>query len=137
MLKALQGDQAVLGVRMNEFFMGLDDIEDAFSADDYPCVRGGRGEVKQLHLFYQITVPNRKADDLQSFVWVARDVPPVVLALLDKYDDATKHIKAKAYLVVSARLSYGNLVEKSAGATYSGFYAETPTPNPNLHWVYD
>ncbi|KAK7042199.1 NmrA domain-containing protein [Favolaschia claudopus] len=107
---------------------------------------------------YQVSVPNYKADDLQAFAWVARDIPAAVLGLLKHYTDPTKQINGRAYPVVNARMSYAKLAEMTAqvlgkevsyvagpstglapvdqmwlaAAEYSGLYTETLIPNPDL-----
>ncbi|KAJ7676791.1 hypothetical protein DFH06DRAFT_1122092 [Mycena polygramma] len=106
----------------------------------------------------QATMPGYKAADRQSFMWVARDVPAAALALLKNYTDPSKQINGKAYPVVSATLSLGELGAKTAKALgtevkvvnappvgmveldemfaahveYSGMYTATPIPNPEL-----
>ncbi|KAJ7366507.1 hypothetical protein DFH08DRAFT_1003555 [Mycena albidolilacea] len=107
---------------------------------------------------YDIAVPILKATDLQSYAWIARDVPATALALLKNYTDPAKKINGKTYPIVSAIISGAKLAElagQALGATvtfttlppmglppmdemflahaeYSGLYGATPVPNPEL-----
>ncbi|KAK7018388.1 NmrA domain-containing protein [Favolaschia claudopus] len=107
---------------------------------------------------YLLSLPRYKADQLQAFVWVQRDVAAAVLALLKNYQDPTKEIDGKTYPVVNGRMTYSELAEMiskvlnakvtfttgpssglaelddmwSALAENSGLYLDTPVPNPEL-----
>ncbi|KAF8156198.1 hypothetical protein K438DRAFT_1986962 [Mycena galopus ATCC 62051] len=107
---------------------------------------------------FTVGVPNYNATDLQTFAWISRDCSAATLVLLKNYTDPAKQINGKAYPVVSARMSYGALAERTAKvlgaevtyttpplmgvpaidemwaalAEYSGIYTETPIPNPDL-----
>ncbi|KAJ7186443.1 hypothetical protein C8R46DRAFT_1272996 [Mycena filopes] len=107
---------------------------------------------------YTLGVPNYPPTSRQSFLWVERDIPSAVLALLNSYTDASKpNVNGKVYPVVTANMTYPELAAKTAqvlGAevTYTNlgptgmqrvddmfaFQAETnglyttPIPNPDL-----
>ncbi|KAF8156199.1 hypothetical protein K438DRAFT_1777619 [Mycena galopus ATCC 62051] len=107
---------------------------------------------------FTVGVPNYNATDLQAFAWISHDCPAAALVLLKNYTDPAKQINGKAYPVVSTRMSYGALAEKTAKvldaevtyttpplmgvpaidemwaalAEYKGLYTETPIPNPEL-----
>ncbi|KAJ6479668.1 hypothetical protein C8R45DRAFT_1005759 [Mycena sanguinolenta] len=115
------------------------------------------GLLKKTDTGYDISVPICNAAAVASYAWISRDVPAAVLALLNNYTDPTKEINGKAYPVVNARLSYGELAEMTAKVlgvevTFTtappsgipaldemwmcvsehGSYSETPVPNPDL-----
>ncbi|KAJ6463609.1 hypothetical protein C8R47DRAFT_1057797 [Mycena vitilis] len=105
-----------------------------------------------------IGIPILKPTDRESFVWVSRDVPAAALALFKNYTDPSKEINGKAFPVVTATLTVGELAAKAAKALgvnvsfttlpptgrvpvdemwnahveFGGLYAETPVPNPEL-----
>ncbi|KAJ7903812.1 hypothetical protein B0H14DRAFT_3123012 [Mycena olivaceomarginata] len=107
---------------------------------------------------YEIAFPILKPTDLESFVWVSRDVPAAALALLKNYTDPTKQINGKTYPIVNTTISGTKLAELAgkalgaevtfttlppmglppmdemllAHAEYSGLYTSTPVPNPDL-----
>ncbi|KAF8156208.1 NAD(P)-binding protein [Mycena galopus ATCC 62051] len=117
-----------------------------------------QGTLKKTDDKFTVGVPNYNATDLQAFAWISHDCPAAALVLLKNYADPTKQINGKAYPVVSARMSYGALAEKTAKvlgaevtyttpppmglpavdemwaalAEYKGLYTDTPIPNPDL-----
>ncbi|KAJ7738368.1 hypothetical protein B0H16DRAFT_1570618 [Mycena metata] len=116
------------------------------------------GLLKKTATGFDVAVSNYKANDLEAFTWVERDVPGVALALLKNYTDPSKNISGKSYPVVNANISYAKLTEMTgkalgvevtfttgpptgmaamddmyaAHAEYSGLYTATPIPNPDL-----
>jgi hypothetical protein len=60
---------------------------------------------------YEIAFPILKPTDLESFVWVSRDVPAAALALLKNYTDPTKQINGKTYPIVNTTISGTKLAE--------------------------
>ncbi|KAJ7850093.1 hypothetical protein B0H13DRAFT_2401802 [Mycena leptocephala] len=117
-----------------------------------------RGLLKRTATGYDISIPRFKPTDRESFAWVSRDVPSAALALLKNYTDLSKQINGKEYPVVSATMSVSELAAMTAKALgvevtfttapdtgipaidemfashaeYSGLYAATPVPNPDL-----
>ncbi|KAJ6585542.1 hypothetical protein B0H19DRAFT_1250346 [Mycena capillaripes] len=107
---------------------------------------------------FNISVPKYGPNALEAWTWVEHDVPESVLALLNSYTDPSKNVSGKSYPVVTANLTYPELVAmiskalgvevtftslESSGieildemfashAEYNGLYTATPVPNPDL-----
>ncbi|KAK7048079.1 NmrA domain-containing protein [Favolaschia claudopus] len=107
---------------------------------------------------YVMAYPILKPTDLESYAWIARDVPAAVLVILKHYTDSTKEINGKIYPIVNATIPGTKLAElatKALGAKvtfttappmgavgmdemfmahveYKGLYTGTPVPNPDL-----
>ncbi|KAK7038256.1 NmrA domain-containing protein [Favolaschia claudopus] len=105
-------------------------------------------------VYYPIFTPT----DIESFIWVSRDVPAAVLALLRNYTDPAKEVNGKAYPVVTGTVSCGELCQMAskalgqevafqtlpptehvaynemimAHAEHKGLFTATPVPNPDL-----
>ncbi|KAJ7817049.1 hypothetical protein B0H14DRAFT_2374213 [Mycena olivaceomarginata] len=59
---------------------------------------------------FDLNVPHL-ATDKAAFTWVERDVPAVVLALLQNYSDPSKNICGKTYPIVNENISFGELAD--------------------------
>ncbi|KAJ7738370.1 hypothetical protein B0H16DRAFT_1694844 [Mycena metata] len=116
------------------------------------------GLLRKTDTGFDMSVPSYKADDLEAFTWVERDLPAVVLTLLKNYADPSKNISGKTYPIVNATISYSELAERTgkalgtkvtftpgpptgmttlddmyaAQAEYSGLFTATPVSNPDL-----
>ncbi|KAF7361036.1 NmrA domain-containing protein [Mycena sanguinolenta] len=116
------------------------------------------GLLKKTDAGYNMSVPICNVTTIATYAWISRDVPAAVLALLNNYTDPTKEINGKAYPVVNAKLSYGQLAEMTANvlgkevtfttapptgmpaldemwmgvSEYGPWYKETSVPNPDL-----
>jgi hypothetical protein len=84
-------------------------------ANQYTLTR--RGTLKKTATGYNISIPNFKLTDRQSFAWISRDVPAAALALLKNYTDPSKQINGKAYPVVCATMPYSELAAMTGKGT--------------------
>ncbi|KAJ7879298.1 hypothetical protein B0H14DRAFT_2709906 [Mycena olivaceomarginata] len=68
------------------------------------------GWLKKVTIGFDLNVPHL-ATDKAAFTWVERDVPAVVLALLQNYSDPSKNICGKTYPIVNENISFGELAD--------------------------
>ncbi|KAJ7123602.1 hypothetical protein C8R44DRAFT_704207 [Mycena epipterygia] len=107
---------------------------------------------------FNITVPKYNPASLEAFSWIGHDLGESVLALLKSYTDSTKGVLGKSYPVVTANMTFPDLVAMIAKALgvevtftsvaasgvlvldemcamhseYNGLYTATAVPNPDL-----
>ncbi|KAJ6565242.1 NAD(P)-binding protein [Mycena vulgaris] len=106
---------------------------------------------------YTIPVPNYKPTSTQTFTWVANDLGPSVVALLNNYSNPAKNVLGKAFPVVTCIATFPEVAEKISAAigkevifvpietvglkeldvmyAYQsdfGMYKDTAVPNPDL-----
>jgi len=117
-----------------------------------------RSLMKKTDTGFDIAFPIFKAEDINSYAWISRDVPAAALALLNNYTDPTKQINGRSYPVVNTTIScakFAEMASKALGAEvtytplppmgiapmdemfmataeYDGLYTATPVPNPDL-----
>ncbi|KAK7042203.1 NmrA domain-containing protein [Favolaschia claudopus] len=114
--------------------------------------------LKETPTGYELSLTCYPPEAPSTYVWVARDVPAAVLALLKNYNSKGKEIVGKAFPVVTGRLTHEELARMVGGvlgkevkyvegpktgmpvidemwtalAEYSGLYTDTPIANPDL-----
>ncbi|KAK7048077.1 NmrA domain-containing protein [Favolaschia claudopus] len=115
--------------------------------------------LKKADTGFTMSWPVFKETDIEAWVWVSRDVPAAVLALLKNYPDPSKQINGKTYPVVTGTISCAKLMELAskalgcgeipattipstglvamdemlkAHAEHKGLFQDTPVPNPDL-----
>lgn len=60
---------------------------------------------------YNLAIPEYNPASSQAFTWVAHDVGATVVPLLKQYDDPEKDISGKVYPIVTARMTFPELVK--------------------------
>ncbi|KAJ7772970.1 hypothetical protein DFH07DRAFT_952941 [Mycena maculata] len=117
------------------------------------------GLLKKTSTGFNITAPgNYSPTSLKAFSWVQRDVGESALTLLKNYTDLTKNISGKSYPVITALMTFPDLVTmiskalgvevtftsvatigipmfdemSAAQSEYNGIFTAAQVPNPDL-----
>lgn len=77
------------------------------------------GSLKKTPAGYTFSVAHYNPTSLQTFTWVERALGPSVLALFKNYSDPTKNIVGKSFPVVTAILTYPELIDKISAGEYA------------------
>lgn len=97
------------------------------------------GWLKKATTGFDLNVPHL-ATDKAAFTWVERDIPAVVLALLQNYSDPSKNIWGKTYPIVNENISFGELADLTGtGVDYfvEGLHNADVTRSPRCQGHFD
>ncbi|KAK7021227.1 NmrA domain-containing protein [Favolaschia claudopus] len=88
--------------------------------------------LKKADSGFTMSWPVFKEADIEAWVWVSRDVPAAVLALLKNYPDPSKQINGKTYPVVTGTVSCAKLMELASNALECGEIPATTIPSTGV-----